>query len=69
MDQGYCGAIQEKELRPSLNLGVVAIEKGAFGTPPTKVTNFTYIVLSYRISKYQSLHTLKRPFFSWKYLM
>ena len=25
-----------------LHLGVVAIEKGAFGSPPTKVANFTY---------------------------
>ena len=27
--------------RPSLYLGVVAIEKGAFGSPSTKVANFT----------------------------
>ena len=27
----------------SSDLGVVAIEKGAFGSPSTKVTNFTYI--------------------------
>ena len=26
---------------PYLHLGVVAIEKGAFGSPSTKVTNFT----------------------------
>ena len=31
------------ELRPPLHLGVVAIEKGAFGSPSTKVANFTYI--------------------------
>ena len=30
------------ELRPPLHLGVVAIEKGAFGLPSTKVINFTY---------------------------
>ena len=29
------------ELRPPLHLGVVAIEKGAFGSPATKVANFT----------------------------
>ena len=27
---------------PPLHLGVVEIEKGAFGSPSTKVTNFTY---------------------------
>ena len=25
-----------------LHLGVIAIEKGAFGSPSTKVANFTY---------------------------
>ena len=39
MDQEYNGAIQGKELRPSLNFGVVAIEKGASGPPSTKVAN------------------------------
>ena len=29
---------------PSLHLGVVAIKKGAFGSPSTKVTNFTYLL-------------------------
>ena len=29
------------ELRPPLPLGEVAIEKGGFGSFPTKVTNFT----------------------------
>ena len=29
------GKIQEMELRPPLHLGVVAIEKGAFGSPST----------------------------------
>ena len=28
--------------RPPLHVGVEAIEKGAFGSPSTKVTNFTY---------------------------
>ena len=28
------------ELRPPLHLGVVAIEKGAFGSPSTKVANY-----------------------------
>ena len=30
------------ELHPPQHLGVVAIEKGAFGLPSTKVANFTY---------------------------
>ena len=33
------------ELRPPLHLGVVAIEKGAFGSPSTMVANFTYIYI------------------------
>ena len=35
------GAIQGKEWRPPLHLGVVAIEKGAFSSPSTTVANFT----------------------------
>ena len=31
-----------KEVAPSQHVGVVAIEKGTFGSPSTKVTNFTY---------------------------
>ena len=34
--------IQGKEWRPPLHLGVVAIEKVAFGLPSTKVTNQLY---------------------------
>ena len=30
------------ESRPSLHLGVVVIKKGAFGSPSTKVADFTY---------------------------
>ena len=30
---------------PPLHLGVVAIEKGAFGLPSTMVANFTYLLL------------------------
>ena len=36
----------EKRVAPSLHLGVVAIEKGAFGSPLTTVVNFTYLQLS-----------------------
>ena len=32
------------EYLPPLHLGVVAIEKGAFGSPSTKVANFTYFI-------------------------
>ncbi len=46
--QGKNGAIQGMELRPPLHLSVVAIEKGAFGSPSTKVANFTYY---FRVSK------------------
>ena len=35
------------ELRPPLHLGVVAIEKGAFGSPSTMVANFTYLLYIY----------------------
>ena len=35
------------QLAPSLHLGVVAIEKGAFGSPSTKVANFTYFYNQY----------------------
>ena len=34
------------EERPPLKLGVVAIEKGAFGSPLTKVTNFILFLYS-----------------------
>ena len=36
------GAIQRKELRPPLHLGVVAIEKGVFWSPSPTVANFTF---------------------------
>ena len=37
---------QSKEIKkcPSLNLGVVAIEKGAFGSPSTNVADITYFI-------------------------
>ena len=38
------------EQRPPLHLGVVAIEKGAFGSPSTMVANFTYISISLSLS-------------------
>ena len=36
------GAIVGMEQHPPLHLGVVAIENGAFRSPLTKVTNFTF---------------------------
>ena len=41
------GAIQEKEWCPPLHLGVVAIEKGAFGSHLTTVANFTFYLYIY----------------------
>ena len=43
------------EYRPLLHLGVVAIEKRAFGSPSTKVANFTYI------AKGRTPHTVILP--------
>ena len=40
------GKVQGMEEHPLPHLGVVAIEKGAFGLPPTETTNFTFILLS-----------------------
>ena len=34
---------RERSSVPPLHFGVVAIEKGAFGSPSTKVANFTYL--------------------------
>ena len=36
---------REKSSAPPLHLGVVAIEKGAFWSPSTTVTNLTYLVI------------------------
>ena len=40
-----------KELRPPLHLGVVAIEKGAFGSPSTTGANFTLYIRAYFMSR------------------
>ena len=37
------------EFRPSLHLGVVPIEKGAFGSHSTEVADFTYLVVSIKM--------------------
>ncbi len=39
------GVIRGKELCLPLHFGVVPIEKGAFGSPSTKVANFTDLFL------------------------
>ena len=38
------GEVEQSKERSSA-LGVVAIEKGAIGSPSTKVTNFTYLLI------------------------
>ena len=38
--------IQGKEKHPPLHLTIVAMEKGAFGSPSTKVTNLTFYMVS-----------------------
>ena len=55
--------IQEKELRPPLYLGVVAIEKGVFGLPSTMVTNFSFniYIVKHNFSKIMFDH-----WFVWK---
>ena len=35
--------------RPPLHIGVVAIEKGFFGSPSIKVANFTYLQICIKI--------------------
>ena len=43
--KGKEGAIQGKRLRPTLNLGILAHEKGAFGLPSTAVANLNTVFL------------------------
>ena len=40
-------SIPGKEYRPPLHLGIVVIEKGAFGSPSTMVVNVTYYIYVY----------------------
>ena len=71
MYQGLGGAIQGKELRPPLLLGVVAIEKGAFWSPSTTVALdygrqlyfFTYLLLKYKFEFSLSRFVLNVIFF------
>ena len=44
------------EYRPSLDLGVVAIEKGAFWSPPIMVANFTFYLFSLSLKDYQNIN-------------
>ena len=49
------------ELRPFLHRDLVAIEKGAIGSPSTKVGNFTYIPQNHTtICEYNWKHNRKR---------
>ena len=50
---GIKGKVKQSRERSSalLHLGVVAIERGAFGSPSTKVTNFT--LSTYNLYKYK----------------
>ena len=40
------GKVEQSRERSSAHLCVVAIEKGAFGSPSTTVANFTYLPIS-----------------------
>ena len=42
----------------SVHLGVVAIEKEAFGSPSTKVANFTYVLFIYLFDCPKEMHPL-----------
>ena len=46
--QHYKIKIKGKVERPPLHIGVVVIEKGAFRSPLTKVTNFTLYIELFR---------------------
>ena len=39
---------RERSSTPTLHLDVVAIEKGAFGSPLTTVANFTFYLIKYK---------------------
>ena len=47
--QNYKVCNRGKEVAPSLNVGVVVIEKGSFGSPSTMVAKFTYYNYNYCI--------------------
>ena len=60
------GAIQEIGWCPPLHLGVVAIERGAFGSPSTTVANFIKVILESTALFHSSLlrfHALLDRFF------
>ena len=62
------------EYRPPLHFGVVAIEKGAFGSPSTTVANFTYMILRIcvividNIKYFYLIQIIQIPFYGFKYL-
>ena len=51
------------ELRPPLHLGVVAVEKEAFGSSSTKVANFTYF---FTVANFQNNGADKALLSDWK---
>ena len=53
------GAIQGKEYRPLLHIGVVANEKRAFGSPSTTVTNFPVFIRGKKLIKYNEQKPVK----------
>ena len=55
LDQGESRTIQRMECRPLLYSGLVAIEKGAFGSPSTEVANFTDFTIDFRSDSDQDL--------------
>ena len=52
--QHYKGKVEQSRegVAPPLHLGVVAIEKGAFGLPSTMVANFTFLLIYIYIYTY-----------------
>ena len=49
---GKSGEIQRTEWRPSLHVCVVAIKKGAFVLPLTKITKFTRFIFYTQIKSF-----------------
>ena len=51
----FKGKVEQSRERSSalpLHLGVVAIEKGAFGSPSTMVPNFTLLFVTFKLRAY-----------------
>ena len=59
MDQGKVD--QTMELRLTVQLGVVAIEKRAFASPSTTVANFPFYLYMYKPYKLTRVDTWNQP--------